>query len=70
MWLSARTIEALSYRAPDELEDAIVRMIEAIPRETFLDIFVSWRTTLETCIERDGEFFEQTLCEYAERLAI
>jgi hypothetical protein len=41
-----------------ELEDAIVRTIEAIPREALLDVFASWRSQVETCMQRDGDYFE------------
>jgi hypothetical protein len=47
-----------AYSAPNELEHAIVGTKEAIPRETLLDISSTWRRRLESCIERDGDYFE------------
>jgi hypothetical protein len=49
------------------LEDALVQTIEAIPSETLLDVFANWRTRLEICIEKDRDYFEPALSEYAER---
>jgi hypothetical protein len=47
-----------AYRTPEELEEAIVRTIEDIPRQTLHDVFPSWQRRLERCIECDGEYFE------------
>jgi hypothetical protein len=40
--------------APEELEEAIVRTMEDIPRQTVLDVFASWRRRLKRCIKCDG----------------
>jgi hypothetical protein len=48
-----KRLKQSAYNTFDELEDAIVQMIEYIPRETLLDVFVSCQRRLEKCIERD-----------------
>jgi hypothetical protein len=65
-----KQLKQSGYGTPDELEDAIVRTRQAIPRETLLDIFARRRKRLETDIEKDRDYFERTLSEYPERLAI
>jgi hypothetical protein len=46
------------YRTPEELEEAILRKSEDIPRQALLDVVASWRRRLERCIECDGGYFE------------
>jgi hypothetical protein len=46
---------------PEEPEEAIVRTIEDIPRTVLVDAFESWRRRRETCIERNGDYFEYAL---------
>jgi histone-lysine N-methyltransferase SETMAR len=43
-----------SYGTPEELEDLIVRAIEAIPRTLLSDVFQSCQMRLEECIKRSG----------------
>jgi hypothetical protein len=62
-----RALKQSAYRTPDELEDVIVRRIEDVPREALLDVFASWGRRLETYMERDVDYFEETLSEYAEK---
>jgi hypothetical protein len=47
-----------AYPLPEELEKAIVRAIEDIPRQTLLDVFPSWRRRLERSLECSGGYFE------------
>jgi hypothetical protein len=46
-----------AYRTPEELEEAIVRMREGIPRQISLDAFASWRKRSERGIDGGGGYF-------------
>jgi hypothetical protein len=58
----------MKYKTADELEDAIVKTIQAIPGQMLFGVLQSWRSRLETCIQSKGEYVEEHESKAAERL--
>jgi hypothetical protein len=51
-------MKLLSYKTIGELEDAMTKANEGIPKETLIGIAHAWRRRLEQCIQSEGNYFE------------
>jgi hypothetical protein len=51
-------LKETNFGTPEQLEEALARTMEDIPRVVLVDVVESWRRRLERCIERNGNHFE------------
>jgi hypothetical protein len=50
----------LCYDIVDQLQAAIMSMIEGIPKTKLIQFFQTWRRRLEKYVQQEGDYFEST----------
>ena len=53
-----RMLQGSEFQATEELLEAVVAILNAIPAETLIGTFHEWMNRLQTCIDTGGEYVE------------
>jgi hypothetical protein len=58
-----RVPQGLEFQRVEELLEALVRILNAIPTDTLIGTFHEWIKRLQVCIDNDGKYTELRLFE-------